>query len=268
MNFNDWLFLACEQLKAQRIESFYLDCIILAEYITGKPREYLLAHPEMLLTDKQTKKLGGLVSRRQKNEPISYIINKCYFYNREYYINNSVLIPKPESEDFINLLKKFKKNTHKTLLDIGTGSGCLAITAKLELPKLSVYGSDNDIKALEVARRNALLLNTDIKFVHYDYIPKNIDNLNIIFANLPYVPIDYSVSAETRFEPKQAIFSGADGLEQINMLMPSAHANLKPGGLMFIESLIGQQPRINALAKNFGFIFQDKSNLVSVYMKY
>lgn len=221
MTVRHWLQSATARLSKSGIGTARLDCLVLLEDATGKSRAHVLAHPEMDLTDKEQNVLERALSQRSKHIPLSYIRGKTEFYGREFIVNNYVLEPRPESETMIDLLKDFTSvnNEHTgQVIDVGTGSGALAITAKLEHPNVKVIGIDIDDHCLDVASKNAKLHNVDINFVRgnlLDSLPTLIPLTDgtIIIANLPYVPESYRINESAAYEPRHAIFGGSDGLD-------------------------------------------------------
>jgi len=265
MIIGEWLESTQKQLKLAGVKSFYIDSLILAEHVTKKEREYLLAHPEHELSNTHAKKLQVLVKRRLRQEPIAYITGKCFFYGHQFKVNNHVLIPKPESEDFLNILKNTPISAKANLLDVGTGSGCLSISAKLLCPLLNVFASDNNTQALKIAKYNAKMLNAKVDFIQADMILPSCPKMDIILANLPYVPHNFKVSEESKFEPATAIFAGDQGLQLITKLSRQAPQILKPNGLILIESLAFQQPSIKSIMATQGFKLLRTQNLISVF---
>lgn len=281
MTYQDWIQDTIKLFITAGIKSARLDALLLLEYATKHNKAYLLAHPETPLQGyslQQGVSLQELVQRRIDGEPMAYILNKKEFYGRDFIINKNVLVPRPESEDFITLLKSILNNKNHlsevrplkslTLIDVGTGSGCLAITAKLEFPELEVIGTDTSSAALIIAKKNAKSLHTNINFKEEDLLEQEKANsINIIFANLPYVPINYKVSKEVLCEPTQAVFAKQEGLELIYKLAPNAYKTLKKNGLIFIESLLDQQQTVKSFYQKNGFKFVKKAGLIQVFSK-
>lgn len=177
--------------------------------ILGVSREYLVIN-----SSEEMKKIEAYkkaVKKRKNGEPIAYILNKKEFYGREFYVNKNVLIPRPETEIIIKeVLDNYQEGS---VLDIGTGSGIIPITLKLENPKYQVSACDICKKALRVAQKNADNFSVDISFFQSD-LWSNVDRkYDIITANLPYVPLGEAQDSVANFEPQKAVFSGNDGLD-------------------------------------------------------
>lgn len=253
-----------------------LDIEVLLSYVLSKDRSWILAHPEYELLDKQKKILNSLVARRLKHVPIAYILGKCEFYGREFYVDKNVLVPRPESETIIDLLKQVvgerRTENENRIIDIGTGSGALAITAKLELPKAQVYAIDIDERALAVAKENSKILKVDIKFMKSNLlgsVPNSLFRIpnSVFLCNLPYVPNDYEINQAAKHEPKIALFGGEDGLDLYRRLFDQLQKFLV-GSLQFIvitESLAFQHAELTKIAKSAGFKQITTKDLVQVF---
>src|ERR1035438_5314404 len=152
---SEWLELATDQLQQAGIATARLDSIVLLEDIVKQDRSWLLAHPEHILPSTDLRKLERRLAQRKRHEPLAYIRGKTEFYGREFGINHKVLEPRPESETIIDICKQLSLPKNTTIVDIGTGSGALAITVKLELPQTNVIATDFDPSCLRVASKNA-----------------------------------------------------------------------------------------------------------------
>ncbi len=267
MTIGKWLKSATNKLKLANISSARLDALLLLEYALKFDRSHLLAHQDSSIKPGPLLVLNRLLKRRLKYEPIAYIRGFCEFYGREFVVNKNVLVPRPESEDFIELLKKTPPKPAQRLLDIGTGSGILAITVKLEFPSLQVFGSDISKKTIKVATVNAKSLGADVKIAKANLMGKSFGKCDYILANLPYVPIGYEVSPAVNHEPRRALYGGKDGLDLIRTLAPLAHKHLNNGGYILLESLLEQQAQIKIIYQQVGFKFVAKSTLVQCFQK-
>ncbi len=207
---NKWLQLAQKQLKEAGIHSYPLDSLLLLEYITGYDRAHILAHPEKPITQDVTNTLHELLNRRTEREPLAYILQSCEFFGHNFYVNNNVLVPRPESEAFIELLSKLTNVT--SLIDVGCGSGAIGISAKLANLQLDVTLSDVSKSALKVAQENALRLKAKVKLLRQDLLGNHPKHYDVICANLPYVPKNLFVEQELSYEPPIALFSDDDGM--------------------------------------------------------
>ena len=256
MNISTWLKGATKQLKDIGIESSRLDAeLILAETIR-KPRTYLHAHLDEELDPRRIDIANARLDLRIDRVPIAYILGEKEFFGRPFAVSPHVLIPRPESEDVIHLFLEVSANdisSHSSLIDIGTGSGCLGITAKLERPNISVLLSDISKQALDIAQKNADTLGARIRLEQQNLLHGYIEPLTYILANLPYVDSSWPVSPELRHEPQQALFAADSGMELISKLVTQASRHLEHGGWLILEADPEQHSRIISEATNQGF---------------
>lgn len=264
MTIEQWLLLSERKLIKVGIETYHLDSLILLSYVTQIDRATIIAYPKKLLSQKQISKLNLLLNKRLKHLPIAYILGMKEFYGREFIVNENVLIPRPESESFLDLLKKHNI-THQTIIDVGCGSGILGISTKLELPTNQVTLSDISSKALKVAKQNAKNLNAKCNFIQSDLLPINC-NPSVILANLPYVPKNLKLEPELNFEPTIALFADNTGMllycklwEQI-----SQRQTIK---IVLTESLMAQHKHMLELAITANYNLLDTNGLVQYFEK-
>ena len=177
-----------------------------------------------------------------------------------------MLIPRPESESIIEILKELNP---ATIIDIGTGSGCLAISARLEIPNSRVIATDVSEDALQIARQNASSLNSEITFAVSDLLSgiKTItsDEPVAIVANLPYVDKTWQTSPETKFEPSLALFADDYGLRLINKLIVPAAKKFRTGASLILEADKRQHKQMTEYAKKHGFKFAQMDGLIAHY---
>jgi len=233
---SQWLRDAADQLADVSITSALLDAEIILAHTLHKSRTWLHAHNDDALTPRMIEIANARLDLRLDRTPIAYIIGHKEFYSRNFAVTPSVLIPRPESESIITLLKKHRPVTAKRLIDVGTGSGCLGITAKLELPELSVALSDVSRHALTVAMRNATALNAEVVTVRSNLLARVTGKYDIIIANLPYVDSSWERSPETDYEPQLALFADNNGLALIDQLIDELPATLNKPGLVLLEA--------------------------------
>jgi release factor glutamine methyltransferase len=272
LTIKDWLTDAIAKLSDIGIESARLDCeIILADSIQ-KSRTYLHAHGEKMLDDKSKNIADARLTRRLHHEPIAYIVGYKEFYGRQFIVTPDTLIPRPGSEDIIEMLRQtlLDSNCTKTgikLVDIGTGCGCLGITAKLEFPFLDVTLSDVSRKALAIAKQNAKKLSADVKILKTSLLNGCLDKPDIVVANLPYVDPDWKRSPETGFEPSLALFASNRGLSVIKRLVVQASKKIKSGSYLILEADPTQHDELIELAKKLSFITELRKNYVIAFVK-
>lgn len=265
MKISDWLHQTMVTLQKAGVDSPRRDALVLLEDTLTKDRAWVLAHPEYEIKRTELEKVDKLINRRIEREPLAYIRGKAWFYGRFFQVNPDVLIPRPETECFIELLKGVSP---KTIVEIGTGSGALAITAKLEFLSSKVIATDIDKKAQVLARQNTKLHNVDIKFLCGSLLEplQNLDlNTYMLIANLPYVPTNLITSPEIEHEPKLALFSGKDGLNHYRKFWHQvAELEFKPKYIL-TESLENQHKAVQNLAQESGYRLLKTEVLVQLY---
>lgn len=252
---SQWLKRAEFLLTEAGVATARLDSLILLEDVTNENRAHLLAHPELELSLNQEEQLDTMLQRRRHHEPLAYIRSKVAFYGRDFIVNKHVLVPRPESESMIEILQRYGEAP--TIIDIGTGSGALAISAKLGRPKSKVIAIDIDENCLAVAKQNAARLNADITLQHGDLL-RNIDLTKctgpiVILANLPYVPDQYEINNAAKHEPKLALFGGADGLDLYRVMFDQLSQLEDQKLIVITEALESQHCALTGIAKNHGF---------------
>ncbi len=243
MTISEWLSAATARLNKASIDSARLDAEIILAHTLNKPRTYLHAHGEEKLDPWRWEIADARLALRLEYTPIAYIIGHKEFYGRRFSVTPATLIPRPESETIINLLKvvanqpelPFSSSKPK-LVDVGTGSGCLGITAKLELPELEVTLLDISRHALSVAETNAKKLQAKATTLRSNLLQNYPYEATYILANLPYVDTSWQVSPETHFEPSEALYAADDGLALITELIEQIPGHLAAGGYAFIEA--------------------------------
>lgn len=267
-----WLAAASATLEQADIPTARLDALVLLADEIGQDKSWILAHPEYTLQIEEFKKLSTKITQRVTHTPLAYIRGHAEFYGRDFIVNEHVLVPRPESESMIDLLKSFVAGSESTsIFDIGTGSGCLAITTKLELPVMDVYGSDVSAGTLDVAKKNAKKLDADIHFLHGNLL-EPIQHMHgqkraIILANLPYVPVGYPVNEAARHEPDLALFGGEDGLDCYRLLFNQLSILPFMPVAIITEALLEQHQPLMRLAKHAGYTIQDRNDLAQLFVK-
>ena len=224
------------------------DANLLARHILGWDRARLMTREADEANAAFVERFDPLIERRARREPVAYIRGEQEFWSRDYAVNKAVLIPRPETEliieELLECLPKDLPQRPCRLIDIGTGSGCLAITAAAELPLAQVIATDISRPALDVARANAQRhgVSDRVTFVEAAYVGGTNGPFDFILSNPPYVTeAEYQrLSPEVReYEPSQALAAGEDGLRDIRQVIDIASTQLVPGGTAFIE--IGHQ---------------------------
>jgi len=257
MNVGQFLQTATKKLTDSGIQTARLDALVLLEDTLNVDRSLLIAHPETEISTPTEVKLNNKIVQRSQHLPLAYIRGKTEFYGRQFTVNDYVLVPRPETEAIIDLLLKIKP-WPKKIADIGTGSGCIGITAALELnASCDLY--DISQKALDVAKKNADKLNASVRTFRSDLLSDLSDRneYEVILANLPYVPDDYKINQAAGHEPQLALFAGADGMDLYRKFWEQiSRFSTKPRHVI-TESFPDQHPLNTDLADKAGFIIVD-----------
>lgn len=269
---NDWLIRATNQLTHAGIGTAQLDSLVLLEDALGVNRAHILAHPDTLIPAGKLSQLNDNLQRRIAHEPLAYIRQKTEFYGREFSINNFVLEPRPESETMIEQLKKLcaKNPDIHTLIDVGTGSGALAITAQLELPKAKVLATDIDTQCLEVAKKNATCHNATTTIDFYwgnllEPVKSQVTHNTSLLCNLPYVPDNFGINKAASHEPRLAIFGGPDGLDVYRALFAQIDALVTKPGYIFTEAMPTEHSNLAQLAQQHSYQLRLSDDFIQLF---
>ncbi len=235
---------------------------ILLGFVAGITKKDFIIHPDRELSDTQVEKLENLINKRIENKiPVQYLTNKAYFMGDKYYVDNRVLIPRPETEllvlEAINIYSDNFYSKKTNIIDIGTGSGCIicAITKHIKSSNniINFYATDISEDALDVAKHNAgnLGLNDRIKFIQSDLFSSIDEQFSIIISNPPYIPIIEKSELQVevaRYEPQQALFAQDDlGISVYTELIKQSKTKLEAGGYLLLEIGINQSALIKDL---------------------
>jgi release factor glutamine methyltransferase len=232
------------------------DAELLLLHVTGLTRAELMTHPNRELSESQMSAYRAAIARRARNEPVQYITGTQEFYGRSFAVAPAVLIPRPETEHLVESVLALHP-APKRILDIGTGSGILAITLALGLPNAIVTATDISAEALAVARQNAAALGAidRIRFVESDlFAALANERFDCIVANPPYVATGEVLEPQVRdYEPVTALYAGEDGLAVYQRLIPHASEHLEPGSHLLLEIGHGQRDAVAGLLRAGGF---------------
>jgi release factor glutamine methyltransferase len=216
------------------------DARLLLEYLLQTTHAFLAAHGERPLTPAQEETYCQLVTRAKDQEPIPYLTGKAHFYGLEFYVNPSVLIPRPETEMLVEAAVQWARPVGViNVVDVGTGSGCIAVSLAAYLPQAKIEAGDISAEALIVAQQNAARhVPGRITLFQGHLLTPITSRVDLIVANLPYVADDeWTAVAENvkHYEPRLALDGGPDGLALIRELLPQAAEKLRPDGLLLLE---------------------------------
>jgi release factor glutamine methyltransferase len=265
MQLSEFIDNATKRLQAAGVGTARLDVLVLLEDVLGVGRANLLAHPEDIIPPPQISKLNTFIVQREQQIPLAYIRGRVAFFGRNFMVNKHVLVPRPETEAMIELLKNLALPAGTSITDIGTGSGCIGITAALELPHTNVYLYDIDQPALDVAAANAAALNATVHIAKQDLLARMGQDVGVVCANLPYVPDDYAINEAAKHEPKLALFAGSDGLDLYRTFWAQIHALSPSPRYVLTESLLEQHKALAELAKEAGYIPASTSGLIQLF---
>lgn len=240
-----------------------LDATVLLAHILKKPRSWVVAHPDPVLSAQQRTQLSESLARFEDGEPLPYILGHREFFGLEFDITPDVLIPRPETELLVEKALSWlhESPVRRTVADIGTGSGIIAITIAAHVPDVTILATDLSSEALDVARKNArkFCVEDKIDFVQCDLLParpkffSTEQHLDLICANLPYIPTETLPTLPTYgHEPTLALDGGPDGLELLRTLFQLAPDWLAPNGLLLLEIEASQGiPALNLACDTF-----------------
>jgi release factor glutamine methyltransferase len=246
------LLLATQRLAS--LPTARRDAELLLLHTLGCDRAWLLTHPEAEITPEQFAQFENRLTRRARHEPIQYITGQQEFYGLTLRVTPDVLIPRPETEHLVEAALEHippdQITGHPTrILDVGTGSGAIAIAIAAHRPQAVVTAADISPAALAIARENASTHHAAIRFVESDLVtalPN--EKFDLILSNPPYVPASDELEPQVRdFEPHSALFAGPSGLDIYRRLIPQAHHALVPGGWLLMEIGHSQQPALTEL---------------------
>ncbi len=256
MQITEHLKAACKQLENTG-DSPRLDAEVLLSHCLNKNRTWLATWPEKELTQVQSLAFNSLLKRRQSGEPVAYITGSREFWSLNLHVTKDTLIPRPETELMVEIiLEQYPETANIKLLDLGTGSGAIALALASERPNWKITATDKSIAALTIAKKNAQQLNlNNIEFIHSNWFEAFNEQLtghplfDIIASNPPYIPqLDPHLSrGDVRFEPVSALASGEDGLDDIHLICQQALKYLKPEAMLIIEHGFDQKAKLHSI---------------------
>src|SRR5262245_28617458 len=252
--------------QKRNVESPRLNAEHLLAHVLGRKRIDLYLEFERRLPESELTPLRELVKRRGSGEPLQHLLGTVEFCGRSFRCDKRALVPRPETEQLVELLiSQFKSEiVHSRMIDVGTGSGVIALTLAAECPKAEIVGADISEDALTLARENAerLGLADRIRWLQSNLLESTQPGFDVIVANLPYVSTEdrQNLSREVLHDPEVALFAGTRGDELMRQLIVQAPSWLRPGGMLAMEVGIGQSETLMAslAAKNYRDIWTEK----------
>ena len=239
------------------IESPRLNAEHLLAHVLGRKRIELYLEFERDLTESELAPLRNLVKRRGEGEPLQHLLGTVEFCGHVFLCDKRAMVPRPETEELVELLKSQIRNSKSRILDVGTGSGVIALALAMKFPEAEIFAVDISDDALALARENAAKakLADRVRFVKSNLLENVEGCFEVIVANLPYISTQdrQSLSREVLHDPEVALFASAQGDELVRELIAQAPSQLRPGGMLALEIGIGQsEALLSALAeKNY-----------------
>jgi release factor glutamine methyltransferase len=270
LRYSEWLDRAKIDLAKAGLENPRLDAEYILSFITHIPRLHLSLNANQVLTTNQFKNIEKLLKRRVNREPLQYIVNSVEFYGFILHVNKQVLIPRPETEFLVDLIIKDNK-APSSILDIGTGSGAIALSLKQAFPNAYVLGADISMSALHMAIANARRLEINVKFRKSDVFSKIYEQFDIIVSNPPYLTeVEYLSTAPEiqNYEPRTALQAAEEGLMIYRKILEDAQIHLNPGGKIYLEIGQAQAAKISFLAQKSGFTAMEKRQDLNGFDRY
>lgn len=250
------LKIALQKLDNNKNES-HLEAELLLSYVLAKKRTFLYAHPEAILSNAEYKNFLELVYLRSQGQPIAYLTGTREFWSLPLKVNQHTLIPRHETELLVELALKLISEKQAEILDLGTGSGAIALALAKERPLWTITACDFSSEALKVAEENACQLgitNVNFKLSNwFENLPKQ--SYDVIISNPPYVAESdpHLLEGDVRFEPISALTSGQDGLSDLQYIIENAHESLYPGGLLLLEHGFDQKEKLSTILNKLGY---------------
>jgi release factor glutamine methyltransferase len=246
-------------LRAAGVDSARLDARLIVAAATGWSREELLVSPRRVPGEAAFAEIESLVARRAAREPLSHILGRRDFWSLSLRVSPAVLTPRPDSETVVEAVCDWAKRHQPpaTVLDLGTGSGCLLLALLAEFPRATGIGVDRSAPALDVAAANARALGLAgrARFRHGNWTDGLDGRFDVVVSNPPYIPAGEIAGLEpevARFEPRAALDGGRDGLDAYRTLLPGVRRLLAPGGVIVLEVGAGQAGPVATIAANIG----------------
>ncbi|MCR4554985.1 MAG: peptide chain release factor N(5)-glutamine methyltransferase [Succinivibrionaceae bacterium] len=242
------------QLKAANGESPFVDARLLLAHVLGKSKEWLIIHDHDSVAEPEIENYKFMIDRRKKGEPVAYIIGYRDFWDLKLRCNNTTLIPQPDTEVLVERALKYA-NKNSSILDLGTGTGAVALALKRELPGAMIEGVDLFEDVVKLAETNARLNNLAVEFKVSNWFSAVEGKFDLIVANPPYIaPDDEHLSCgDVRFEPESALVAAENGLSDLRSIVEQSSDFLNDQGILLVEHGYDQGTSVRALFKEHGF---------------
>jgi release factor glutamine methyltransferase len=257
MEFQQWLMQASERLTASGSESPRRDAQILLSKVSGRARSYLLAFGETPLSVEQQQQLETLLLRREQGEPVAYLIGQREFWSLPLAVSPATLIPRPDTECLVEQALQRLDCQPMSVLDLGTGTGAIALAIASERPDCQVIGVDSQLAAVELAKQNGQQLAIEnCHFLQSDWFcALENQQFHLIVSNPPYIDADdpHLNEGDVRFEPHSALVAANQGLADLASIITQAPEHLHPGGWVLLEHGWRQGAAVRACLHTAGF---------------
>lgn len=251
---------ATQRLTAAGCDTPQLDAEVLLAFTLNQSRTWLLTYPEFSLNNQQQEQFLSLVKRRGQREPVAYIVGQKAFFGLDFLVTPDVLIPRPDTELLVEtaleIASGWAADISPTIADVGTGSGCIAVSLAKNLARANLTAIDISLQALQVAKKNAVAhrVSNRIKFLQGDLLTPLLQPVDMIVSNPPYVSqpelqANDMMPDVVRYEPNLALDGGESGLDLVDQLLTQATDKLNPGGSMLVEIGYLQGQAVTELAQ-------------------
>jgi release factor glutamine methyltransferase len=241
-----------------------IECELLLGEVMSLSRAQILAYPERELSANALQQLQPVVEQLRQGQPFAYITGSREFWGLELRVTADVLVPRPESELLVELVIELAPKAGN-VIDLGTGSGAIAIAVKSDRPDLTVTATDTSCAALKVASHNACKLKVDVNFHRQSWMQGSTEVWDVIVSNPPYIADNDPHLPDLAAEPRQALVAGPDGLDDIRKIISQASQRLNPGGHLLIEHGYDQAASVQQLMSSAGLVnVQSKKDLAGI----